>query len=168
MACGGLRLSSRVGLVGARSDWLVPRGLRGEVWVDSWLSWGGSRRLAGACSGFMQFCDSGRGFLGETRDGLWGLWPHVDTRRLAGVLLVLVRARDDSWRTCGDSWCLVETRGDSRRLVVSRGDSWRTCGVSWRLAETRGDSRRFVAIRGDSWRLVGVLEGLCWCCFPTG
>ena len=112
-------MSSRVGLVGARNDWLVSRGLLGEVWVDSWLSWGGSLRLAGACSGFMQFCDSCRGFLGETRDALWGLWPHVDTRRLAGVSLVLVRARGDSWRTL---WRLVVSRGDSRRLVTTRDD----------------------------------------------
>ena len=146
-------MSSRVGLVGARSDWLVPRGLLGEVWVDSWLSWGGSRRLAGACSGFMQFCDSGRGFLGETRDGLWGLWPHVDTRRLAGVLLVLVRARDDSWRTCGDSWCLVETRGDSRRFVAIRGESW---GFSRACAGA-------VSLLGESSLALPGFRSSAWC-----
>ena len=144
VACGGLRLSSRVGLVGARSDWLVPRGLLGEVWVDSWLPWGGSLRLAGACRGFMQFCDSCRGFLGETRDGLWGLWPHVDTRRLAGVLLVLVRARGDSWRTCGDSWGFprayagaVSLLGESSLALPGLRSSawcpWRIAPLSWVL-----------------------------------
>ena len=58
-------MSSQVGLVGARNDWLVPRGLLGEVWVDSWLSWGGSLRLAVTCSGSCGFATRVVGSLGR-------------------------------------------------------------------------------------------------------
>ena len=95
------------------------------------MACGGSLRLPGACGGLGPFCDSCRGFLGETRDGLWGLWPRGDTRWLAGVLLALVLARGDSlvatrcgsWRLArGDS--LVATRGGFRGLVLVLFPYW--------------------------------------------